>query len=245
MITISSLGIMGRWGNQIGQYITGKALARKYNCELQIPENWVGRKIFDIKDPVLSTSLPPTPLDVLPERNFCDLFGYYQFQEAADLYTRKDCKEWLKLRPEIQAAIDPLLIYNCCHFRRGDYVNHPCYCTVSEASYKKCMVDNGFDPATFFIVSDAHPNPSNIAGEPWLADFLILMHATVLLRANSTFSYWAAVLSPTLKRVFSPKVEALTGEHDVPFVEGNFCRCTDASLHSTGSRISDLHLKES
>ena len=61
----------------------------------------------------------------------------------------------------------------------------------------------------------------------WLHDFLKLYFARTIFRANSSFSWWAATLSPTAK-VFSPVVDkrhiyGVDGieEIDVEFVEGN------------------------
>jgi hypothetical protein len=61
----------------------------------------------------------------------------------------------------------------------------------------------------------------------WLDDFLKLYFARTIFRANSSFSWWAATLSPTA-RVFSPVMDkrhiyGVDGmeEIDVDFVEGN------------------------
>ena len=63
----------------------------------------------------------------------------------------------------------------------------------------------------------------------YLPDLALMMRAQVLMRANSTFSWWAAALGTA--RVFSPdtsKVNARDGLRGndrfpqfVPFVEGN------------------------
>ena len=61
----------------------------------------------------------------------------------------------------------------------------------------------------------------------WLDDFLKLYFARTIFRANSSFSWWAAMLSPTAK-VYSPVIDkhhiyGVDGleEIDVEFVEGN------------------------
>jgi hypothetical protein len=61
----------------------------------------------------------------------------------------------------------------------------------------------------------------------WLEDFLRLYFARTIFRANSSFSWWAAFLSPQA-RVFSPvlDVQHIYGvdgmeEISVEFVEGN------------------------
>ena len=61
----------------------------------------------------------------------------------------------------------------------------------------------------------------------WLDDFLKLYFARTIFRANSSFSWWAAMLSPTAT-VYSPVIDkhhiyGVDGlkEIDVEFVEGN------------------------
>ena len=61
----------------------------------------------------------------------------------------------------------------------------------------------------------------------WLSDFLKLYFARTIFRANSSFSWWAACLSPTAK-VFSPVVDkrhiyGVDGMDEITldFVEGN------------------------
>ena len=87
-------------------------------------------------------------------------------------------------------------------------------------------------------------SPRIIEGIPsefsFLPDFVALMQADVILRANSTFSWWAAALSNA--RVLAPIVGDLCGKQDVSFVEGNWPRC--AHTDRTGVQITDLVVGE-
>jgi hypothetical protein len=75
-------------------------------------------------------------------------------------------------------------------------------------------------------------------GLGFLTDFFSVMHADVVLRANSTFSWWAALLGRC--RVFSPLVEDRTGYQTVEFVEGNWPRICDPKNCNT--LVTDLHI---
>jgi hypothetical protein len=66
------------------------------------------------------------------------------------------------------------------------------------------------------------------------------MAADVVLRANSTFSWWAALLGRG--RVFSPLVEDRIGDQTVEFVEGNWPRMCDTKNGS--ARLTDLHIRD-
>lgn len=75
-------------------------------------------------------------------------------------------------------------------------------------------------------VSDNSPNylfGVNRIEDPtleFLPDFFVLMNADVLFRANSTFSFWAALLGDVV--TYSPVVEGKTGlRTDIDFVYGN------------------------
>lgn len=49
-ISMSHLGRMGRWGNQVFQYIFLRTYARRYNLSYQAPR-WEGQRLFGFKDP--------------------------------------------------------------------------------------------------------------------------------------------------------------------------------------------------
>lgn len=145
--------------------------------------------------------------------------------------------------------------YDIAHLRRDDISNPKYnqthvqgYSVISKRSYEAAFAKFGFDPAAIEWVSDdysgkwhadrvrkprgrwRYPTGSEVLPDvifDWLEDFLRLYFARAIFRANSSFSWWAACLSPTA-RVFSPVVDkrhiyGVDGleEIDVEFVEGN------------------------
>ena len=58
IIQKSDIGKGGRFGNQLQEYIFGKAYAVKYNCRYQIPADWCGWEIFDLEDEFITENLP-------------------------------------------------------------------------------------------------------------------------------------------------------------------------------------------
>ena len=146
-------------------------------------------------------------------------------------------------------------LYDVAHLRRDDITDveynrsHPQgYSIVSKDSYARAFRKFGYAEDEIEWVSDDYTGKWHVGrpargrggwGYPtgseylpglvfdWLHDFLKLYFARTIFRANSSFSWWAATLSPTA-RVFSPVVDkrhvyGVDGmeEIDVEFVEGN------------------------
>ena len=146
-------------------------------------------------------------------------------------------------------------LYDIAHLRRDDISNIDYnrshvqgYSVLSQASYLRAFEQFGYDADSMLWVSDdytgkwhvgrkmrylgswAYPEGSEYLpgiGFDWLEDFLKLYFARTIFRANSSFSWWAATLSPTAT-VFSPVIDrkhiyGVDGleEIDVDFVEGN------------------------
>jgi len=146
-------------------------------------------------------------------------------------------------------------MYDVAHLRRDDIsdvqynrTHLQGYSVISKDSYFRAFRKFGYAEESVEWVSDDYTGkwhvgrklrfpagweyPSGSQYIPgvmfdWLADFLKLYFARTIFRANSSFSWWAALLSPTAK-VFSPvlgprHVYGVDGmeEIDVEFVEGN------------------------
>ena len=86
VLTLQSLGKMGRFGNQLFQLCTGLALAKELNAELRIPGDWPGYSLFNLRLPPLDFSpAMRTREDYLPTAEdldrygSIDLFGFWQF----------------------------------------------------------------------------------------------------------------------------------------------------------------------
>lgn len=146
-------------------------------------------------------------------------------------------------------------LYDIAHLRRDDIsdVNYnrsniQGYSVVSKDSYRRAFEKFGYDASSIQWVSDDYTGQWHVgrkmryrggwqypAGSEylpgivfdWLEDFLKLYFARTIFRANSSFSWWAATLSPAAK-VYSPVIDrqhiyGVDGmeEIDVNFVEGN------------------------
>lgn len=238
VIQISCLGEFGRWGNQLFQFCFAKSYAEKYNCELQIPENWIGRRIFKNIDkiPTIKYPLKKTKLDLIPfgEKNI-DLFGYFQFEEAFDLLSLSKIRQWLQFKDEfIELFPKQLDYYVACHVRKQDYISKfsHIYCNIAEISYIKSVKAYGYEVNKIFWVSDDYPQTNIKCEFDFLQDFFTLMNADVLFRSNSTFGVWASILGNAI--TYAPLVEDKVGYHeDINFIHGNYPRWT--SNHCSAS----------
>ena len=86
-VSMTTLGQFGQFGNQLFQYSAMKACARKHNLRLEIPEDWLGRKIFIDCDDSPITGTPreqkmiesQEPIWMNGELKNCDIKGYLQY----------------------------------------------------------------------------------------------------------------------------------------------------------------------
>jgi len=254
VVTIRELNSIGRFGNQCFLYVFAKAYAKAHGAELQVPD-WVGRKLFVNATETLITPdnawLRQTENDGATNRPLNRYFGkvdidlrvYAQHQVYLEYYTRAMAREWLTLKPEWE-LYSPAQgqKYSAAHYRRGDYVTpefRDRYCEVSEASYKRAFREFHIPSPVLRVSEEMSQKPDNWPDPQlvWLTDFLVLRDAAHLLRANSSFSWWAATLGHG--KVYAPVVNKLVGLQDVQFVEGNYP--TTAGIFSNQS---DLNLKE-
>ena len=247
IIQISCLGDMGRFGNQLWQYAFAKTYANKTNSILEVPADWIGRRLFNIEDPVISKQLPRTEIDYMPsgETNI-DLYGYYQHQKFADTMDADEVREWYTFKPEWEEMFPKVKdYYIAAHIRRGDYNVMPSYCTVSVESYRKAIVENGYSTEDVVEVSEENKhgldsrnydnNKGYYSNIDFLFDFFLVRNADVIFRSNSTFPWWAAFLSKKGTKIYSPIIQGLAGkrEADVKFVEGNWpCHIEIDDRHS-------------
>jgi hypothetical protein len=232
------------------QYLFCRAFAEKHGIELRI-DPWVGEQVFQIEharpDGRLACRVNEYELVRFGDRShlpesvplaFPDLEfrGYAQMQICADHYTKRQAQAWLKLRPEIETGCANAVIADCdgiedrivCHRRVGDYIGYG-YPVVSPASYRKAAERFGlhWESRHLSILTEEEPTPhTGFLPDDlgFMADFYRMMVAPTLLRANSSFSWLAALLGDGL--VLSPIVDGLEGgkQHDCAFVAGNHPR---------------------
>lgn len=223
---------MDRWGNQVGQYVFARSLAYHLGVELQTPQ-WAGQEIFNINDPPIVEKLPSLAYNEIPATSGYAVHGHFQNQRSFDYISRSQARTWLRVRPEIlKLCRKPKNGYIACHLRRGDYAKHfnSHYAVIDKVCYQKALSKFGYreKDVIWFTEEVKQPGYNKL---PWhlqfVHDFVLIMQADVVFRANSTYSYWAAALGNS--KVYSPLVEDRSGFcNDIEFVEGfsprNFSR---------------------
>lgn len=227
VITISSLGRFGRFGNQLFQYAFAEATAHRFGATLQTPP-WIGQRLFGLSDPPISVTFPTLPLDDIPDHPDVDLHGYFQKARHLQHFSRARVKSLFTFLPQWRERYcADGKSHMAAHLRRGDYASRfpDVFCIISRDSYLRACDRFGLDRRMLVWCSEESESTDRSECS-FLHDFFTMMTADVLLRANSTFSWWAGVLGSA--RVYSPVVGWLTGEHDVDFVEGNSSPITGA-----------------
>jgi len=231
---------IGRFGNTLFQYAFAKAYCEKYDAILHCDPGWIGYRIFNLTDPVpecVFTGVSDS--DDKPYNKDADYSGYAQCQ-AAMLYTKEQVRGWFSFKDEIFQCLK-LLNHEqiLAHRRVGDYASCG-YPVVSEQSYYGACIKFGIDSADLVFVIEEKPSvleclPNDLS---WLADFYRLMNADVLLRGNSSFSWWAAMLNKE-GTILSPVIERSIGgfENNVEFVDGNYPRLANLEF------VTDLYVQ--
>jgi len=146
--------------------------------------------------------------------------------------------------------------YDVAHLRRGDIAdvqynlnNEQGYSVVSKDSYYRAFEKFGYDPESIEWISNDNTGKWHQQEKPlvylpwtypegakfdeeiifdWLDDWLKIYFARTVFRGNSSFSFWASLLSPTAK-VYSPVIDkqiiygrdGRLEEIEVDFTEGN------------------------
>jgi len=219
------------------QYAVARAYAEMHNSSLHT-QPWVGQEIFQLSDRPYK-KLPLAEFDALPTgKSDITLHGYFIHSDAAKILSMQKLRQWFKLQPRWDHLKNQVEI--AAHLRYGDYIDLAgIYCLITKESYIKACQKYRFDEKLITWVSEDTPNRIKIDGKlGFLPDFITLMTAKILFRANSSFSWWAATLN--FGNIFSPIVEARTGWNNVEFVPGNWPRIADSS--KCNCRLNDLHI---
>lgn len=234
-----------RFGNQLFQYMLARGYAEMTGARLHTAP-WIGQQIFALDDPPIERDLPQRyDMDYeqwAGERDI-EITGWGLHQKTL-LYTRSDAKRWLRFHPEVLELIESTKRLGLvCHQRHKDFLEMGDYIAIRSESYFAACTEHDLRCGLWFV-SEASAkviDALEAAGIGFLADFMTMMRAKILLRANSTFSWWAATLGEN-ERVFAPKLDGITpiaGEvQHVPFVEGNW-----PAISCRHPNCSDLHLK--
>jgi len=226
IIQFTQLGKFGRFGNQIFQYLFARAYAEANDATLEVP-SWIGQKIFkNVNHPTPSVRLRTTKLDEFPNGINIDIHGYCQKKEFIDILSEAKIREWLQFQDKWLEYFKDLKSITVAHIRRGDYLTlySNIFCVISKKSYYDACDKFEIPRMYSDIVWKSEEEPVQWKGLnndlSFLPDFFEMIQSQYLLRANSTFSFWAGFFNTTGK-VYSPIVEGRLGECDVEFVEGN------------------------
>lgn len=236
---------LGRFGNCCFQYAAARSYAERNDLTLQT-DSWIGQRVFGLNDPPINNpdSLKRVDENTIQEGMTNILYRSYSQQQKCLTYTRKDCLRWFKFTPWVEDALHHLEIYTAaCHVRRGDFEGYK-YPMPSKQSYKRLIWTLWPHLGTSDVVMVSDESPTGVKGFGGtefedIPDFYQMCKAPILLRANSTFSWWAGTLNHGA--VYSPIMDGLEGgkEHDVEFVRGNWPK-----FRSDLPFLTDLHLKE-
>jgi hypothetical protein len=148
----------------------------------------------------------------------------------------------------LQRFRKPSDYYIAAHVRKGDYGGlTSIFAIIKEISYVNACEKFGYDASRIMWITEEAPNldeEMNRENISFLYDFMVMMNANVLLRGNSTFSWWAGTLGNA--KVYSPVIDDKRGICEVDFIEGNWPKMANfkkwephcPQIHD------DLHLKE-
>jgi len=228
----------GRFGNNLFQYAYARAYAEKHGFEFRC-DPWIGSKIFQLDDkPTGDLQLNRrNENDIIEGEGDIEIRSYCQQQKCL-IYTASQVREWFKFQDWVSKELygAPLRFNALAHRRLGDYAGYG-YPIVSHESYVRKFDE--LDVPYFWICSEESPVIApNLPEEfSFLPDFFCMAHCNLLLRGNSTFSWWAATLNRH-GRIYSPVMDGCEGgkEHDCQFESGNHKKFCNLDF------VTDLHL---
>lgn len=142
VVTMSTLGKKGRFGNQIFQYAFLKIYAKVFGMKVETPK-WIGQYLFGLTDPPITNKLPVIYeekqsnlqsifREAKPRYKNVDFYGYYQFH-TSNFAPYKDYFQSLftptrKINVVMEKGRLKLLSRGKTlvglHIRRGDYIKY-------------------------------------------------------------------------------------------------------------------------
>ena len=235
VLTYHKLGANGRLGNQLWQIASTLGMAAYFRAKVSLSANWASRDVFSVPD------------DYFVDRQGCDAWQFPFRLPQSHTGWMQDWWNWWAVAPQIRDFFRPRPAFLAelrakyawffeipesrrlsVHVRRGDYVGQPhYYAAVSPAYYREAMARcPGMTPVIF---SDdpgwcAHHLPAaRIAPAPARPEehFVLMSLCPRHIIANSTFSYWAAVVAgdeqPIYPRSwFGPSFASLDLDWSIP-----------------------------
>lgn len=232
-----------RAGNNLFQYCFARAYAECYGCELQT-DPWWGQRVFGLTEKPISKELPKRSdweLEKWDGQTDIEI-TFWGMSQKNLIYSRAAVRQWLQFTPEMEELLKEVRGPNiACHLRWGDFKEMADYIAVSIGSYERAIAqflpNEEQEYQAVCSWSPVRNKELELMGLDWLADFVTLMRAKYLFRANSTFSWWTGTLG-NAERIFSPDLHGITpraGEiQDAPFEEGNHSQLSQVHYnHST------------
>ncbi len=175
VLTMSSLGVNGRFGNQLFQYAFLRVLARHHDLPVWTSP-WLGQKLFGLKDPPVAMKLPriyesrDLTESVFPQILFDeplvnrDIWGFYQFSTRRYAPHREFIRS---LYRPVPAIAEPLVkglagltrggkrSLVVLHVRRGDFTGKQFFAAPS--SWYRAVLENvwpALNDPLLYIASD-------------------------------------------------------------------------------------------
>lgn len=189
VITMSTLGKNGRFGNQLFQYAFLKIYALQHHLRVETPA-WIGQYLFGHQDPPISRQLPivrqityrldrdPIPNAPVPFRDV-DFVGYFQYHTQYYAPYKEYFRSLFQPVPAIQRPMGEVLArlrskgktLVGLHLRRGDYGTygpHSNFFVAPSSLYIDWLKGlwNRLEDPVLFIASD---EPEKVIGD--FADF--------------------------------------------------------------------------
>lgn len=231
---VLNVSLQGRFGNATLQWLFCRGIAERYGYDLTC-DAWIGERVFDLpKNRYSGPDLPrlnENTLERVMQDGKLDVeFRGYAQQENCVTYTRKKARDWLKFSRFILERHSPWgMGVILAHRRVGDYFGYG-YPIIGEEAYRRACDEWALDVRQLRFVTEEKPMGNVMMPDDllFITDFYYMTTCSVLLRANSSFSFVAGLLNPNI--VLSPRIDGLQGgiEHDnVRFEVGNHCRLSD------------------
>jgi FkbM family methyltransferase len=186
VISMSTLGTNGRFGNQLFQYLYLWSVAKAQNALIHAP-HWIGKDLFGLKDTTPSAIFPlvkerllgeelvedgeirifgETLLRKIPSFPSMDLSGYFQLHTSNYVAHRESIQELFTPAPEFRLLLDGILEklrsggkkIIAIHLRRGDY-GFSIFYRAPCSWYEKWIEEEGISPNDYCIyICSEEPN---------------------------------------------------------------------------------------
>ncbi len=173
-VSMTALGLMGRFGNQIFQYAFARLYGGIHDLRVEVP-NWIGRWLFDLDDPYPDTPLRPLDENPAVMGTFLDessspllaghdLQGYFQCHTRHYRRHQRTFRALFqpgaRLKPSVERALARLgergRTLVAIHLRRGDYSGGRLFWPAPVSWYLDWLgaIWQGLDAPVLYIASD-------------------------------------------------------------------------------------------